>query len=83
MPTELADGLRLEGVFLREIRPKNWFLRLNPFNDHRIIQRIELGYPHSANANLILIISQLRRFLEKYLNHGFAGIPFKVEIASD
>jgi hypothetical protein len=30
MPTELADGLRLEGVFLKpmfEIRPKNWFLR--------------------------------------------------------
>jgi hypothetical protein len=30
LPTELADGLRLEGVFLKrvlEIRPKNWFLR--------------------------------------------------------
>jgi hypothetical protein len=30
MLTELADGLRLEGVFLKrvfKIRPKNWFLR--------------------------------------------------------
>jgi hypothetical protein len=28
LPTELADGLRLEGVSLTlEISPKNWFLR--------------------------------------------------------
>jgi hypothetical protein len=29
LPTELADGLRQEGVFLNlhEIRPNNWFLR--------------------------------------------------------
>jgi hypothetical protein len=29
LPTELADGLRLEGVCLNwcEISPKNWFLR--------------------------------------------------------
>jgi len=28
LPTELADGLRLEGVSLKyEIRPKVWFLR--------------------------------------------------------
>ena len=32
LPTELADGLKLEVVFLdlREIRPKHWFLRSNP-----------------------------------------------------
>ncbi|OYD94193.1 hypothetical protein CDG77_12155 [Nostoc sp. 'Peltigera membranacea cyanobiont' 213] len=39
LPTELADGLRLEGVS-RKISPKHWFLR-SKFSFHEF----ELGYP--------------------------------------
>ena len=35
LPTELADGLKLEGVCLTlsKIRPENWFLRSSPAVD--------------------------------------------------
>lgn len=35
LPTELADGLKLEGVCLTlsKIRPENWFLRSSPAFD--------------------------------------------------
>jgi hypothetical protein len=67
MPTELADGLRLEGAFLAKIRPTNWFLRFDRFNCKGTIEMIELGYPHFANAILIFIISQASKYLPSAL----------------
>ena len=42
LPTELADGLRLEGVSLKyEISPKIWFLRSPPRFD--FIEQLRVG----------------------------------------
>jgi len=56
LPTELADGLRLEGVSQLRFAPNTWFLRFKP-----TFYGSELGYPITTCNTITSSMRKVKR----------------------